>query len=140
MDGITGLQKSMIFKNCSVAFSESERIEPSRQLQLYYFDQSMDCLDKALYFGSESQSASWHESLIKRGNEIMSRLRFIFTDEDSETRAEYFEKVYVKMNKTQVDLGMRLAWYIAKAYHKRSLQLHDQKSTKLAFSAINQAV
>ena len=41
----------MIFKNCIKAFSEQERLEPNRQLQLFYFDQSVDSLDKALYFG-----------------------------------------------------------------------------------------
>ena len=35
----------------------------------------------------------------------MRRLRDIFCEEACETRADYFEKVFVKMNKEAVDLA-----------------------------------
>ena len=53
----------------------------------------------------------------------MGRLRLIFSEEACETRADYYEKVFVKMNKESADLAQRLAWYISKAYLKRTLQL-----------------
>ena len=45
------MQKSMIYKNCIKAYSELECLEPNRQIKLFFFDQSMDSLNKALYFG-----------------------------------------------------------------------------------------
>ena len=70
----------------------------------------------------------------------MARLRDIFCDEACDVRADYFEKVFFKMNKESVDLVQRLTWYISSAYLKRSLQLSDAKKAKEAFSAINQAL
>ena len=42
--------------------------------------------------------------LVKRGSAIMARLRDIFCDEACDVRADYFEKVFFKMNKESVDL------------------------------------
>lgn len=51
----------------------------------------------------------------------MGRLNIIFSGEPSKTKADYFEKIFVSMNKANVDLVMRLAWNIMKAYHKRCI-------------------
>ena len=70
----------------------------------------------------------------------MSRLRLIFNIEDAGTKASYFEKIHVSMNKENVDFVQRLAWYIAKAHHKRSMQLNDQKQYKGAYKECNMAL
>ena len=57
----------------------------------------------------------------------MSRIRLIFTREDAQTKAAYYESLYVSMNKESVDLIQRLAWYIAKAHHKTCMSLYDEK-------------
>lgn len=51
----------------------------------------------------------------------MGRLNLIFGDEPSKTKADYFEKIFVNINKANVDLVMRLAWNIMKAYYKRTI-------------------
>ena len=89
----------MIHKNLIRAYIERERIESSRQLKLYYFDQSLENLDKALFFGMSCQTNSWVRELIERGASFMGRLRNIFSEEECETRADYFDKIFVKMNK-----------------------------------------
>ena len=88
----------------------------------------MDSLDKALFFGIDSQSEEWTKELVQRGSFIMSRLLDIFQRESCEARADYFEKIFVKMNKESVDLVQRLTWEISSAYHKRALQLLDNKN------------
>ena len=40
-------------------------------------------MDKALFFGIDSQAETWTKELIERGNGFMSRLRLIFTREDA---------------------------------------------------------
>ena len=57
----------------------------------------------------------------------MGRLNVIFGNERSKNKIDYFEKIYVNMNKENVDLAMRLAWHVMKACHKRCLELNDQK-------------
>ena len=89
----------MIHKNLIRAYIERERIETNRQLKLYYFDQSLENMDKALYFGLSSQARNWVEELIERGASFMGRLQNIFCEEECEVRADYFEKIFVKMNK-----------------------------------------
>jgi len=89
----------MIHKNLIRAYIERERIESSRQLKLYYFDQSLENLDKALFFGMSCQTNNWVRELIERGASFMGRLRNIFSEEECETRADYFDKIFVKMNK-----------------------------------------
>ena len=51
----------------------------------------------------------------------MGRLNLIFGDEPSKTKVDYFEKIFVNINKANVDLVMRLAWNIMKAYYKRTI-------------------
>ena len=58
----------------------------------------------------------------------MNRLLIILQRESCESRADYLEKIYVKINKKSVDLVQRLAWEISAAYHKRALQLLDNKN------------
>ena len=93
----------MIHKNLIRAYIERERIETNRQLKLYYFDQSLENMDKALYFGLSSQARNWARELIERGASFMGRLRNIFSEEECEVRADYYEKIFVKMNKQNVD-------------------------------------
>ena len=45
----------------------------------------------------------------------MGRLNVIFGNERSKNKIDYFEKIYVNMNKENVDLAMRLAWNVMKA-------------------------
>ena len=40
----------------------------------------------------------------------MARLETIYSNETSEVKAEYFEKVFVRINKENVDFVQRLAW------------------------------
>ena len=51
----------------------------------------------------------------------MGRLLVIFSGEACETRADYFEKIFVRMNKENAGLVQRIAWYICKACHKRTI-------------------
>ena len=70
----------------------------------------------------------------------MGRLNVIFGNERSKNKIEYFEKIYVNMNKENVDLAMRLAWNVMKACQKRCLELNDQKKYKEAYGLSNLAI
>ena len=49
------------------------------------------------------------------------------------------EKVFCRMNVSNCDLLMRVAWYVSKAYLKQALSLHDEKKVKLAYPAVCKA-
>ena len=50
------------------------------------------------------------------------------------------EKILVKVNKANVDLVMRLTWYISKAEHKSAIMLHNSRRYKEAFTGIQRAL
>lgn len=52
---ITSKDKSSAYKNLIKVYDEIAKLEPVRQLKLYYFDRAMEMVDKALYFGLETQ-------------------------------------------------------------------------------------
>lgn len=121
LEGLNNTQKSSINKNLIKAYQEKEQLESDQTIKLFNFDRSLEHLDKALYFGIDSQEKIWIDDLVQRGAIIMARLRVIFRGETSQTKAQYFEKVYVRMNKQSVDLLCRLSWYISQAYKKHAL-------------------
>ena len=49
------------------------------------------------------------------------------------------EKVFCRMNVSNCDLLMRVAWYVSKAYLKQALKLRDEKKPKQAYPAVVKA-
>ena len=103
LQGLTNVQNSAIHKNLIRAYIELERHENSRQIKLYFFDQSLENLDKALFLGVNHQPNDWIRELISRASTFTARLRIIFSGESSESKADFYEKIFVKMNKANVD-------------------------------------
>ena len=61
------------------------------------------------------------------------------SEETSQTKADYMEKVFCRMNVSNCDLLMRVAWYVSKAYFKQALKLRDEKKIKQAYPAVVKA-
>jgi len=119
MSNNTPKQKASLHKNLSRAYAEQERYEEEDQLKLWHFDRSLEHIDKALYFGSDSFDSSWSKDIVeKHGGNVIARLKSLLVDETSQTKADYMEKMFCKMNIANCDLLMRIAWYVSKAYYK----------------------
>ena len=91
---------------------------------MWHFDRSLEHIDKALYFGANSMEAAWTTDIIeKNGSPIIGRVKSLLAGETSQTKADYMEKLFCKMNVTNCDLMMRLAWSVSKAYYKQAITL-----------------
>ena len=87
-------------------------------MKQYYFGKGIESLSDALFYGLECQKDEWINKIVQEGNPMMVRLNLMFGPKQSKDRAYYMEKIYVQVNKANVDLVMRLSWHIAKAVHK----------------------
>ena len=112
----------------------------SRDLKQYYFGKGIESLSDALFYGLDCQKAEWTHDIVQRGSGIMARLNLMFGEKESRNRAFYMEKILIKVNKANVDLVMRLTWYISKAEHKSAIMFHNSRRFKDAFSAIQRAL
>ena len=58
-----------------------EKNEAVRQLKLYFFDRSLESMNKAFFYGLNSQSEEWITGIVKRGINFMDRLTNIYVGE-----------------------------------------------------------
>ena len=81
----------------------------------FYFEKGIYSLSKALYHGIDCQTAQWTKEIASWGSSIMARLNLMFSAKDGENRAHCMKMIFERVNKANVDLVMRLKWYISKA-------------------------
>ena len=58
------------------------------------------------------------DMIVKQGEKVINRLNELLYNETSQVKADYMEKVFCRMNVSNCDLLMRVAWYVSKAYLK----------------------
>ena len=139
-EDITNMQRSVIYRHLIKAYNEQERLAEVRVLKQYYFGKGIESLSDALFYGLDNQKAEWIKDIVQRGSGIMARLNLMFGQKESKDRSYYMEKILVKVNKANVDLVMRLSWYISTAGHKSAIMFHNSKRYKEAFTAIQRAL
>ena len=76
---------------------------------------------------------------VSRSDELMKKIKDLLSEETSQAKADYMEKVFCRMNVSNCDLLMRVAWYVSKAYLKQALKLRDEKKPKQAYPAVVKA-
>lgn len=127
----------MVHRELIRAYFNIALLVKSTQMRVYFFGLELESVNSIMYYSS--MGSIERKTLIANGSSYHSRLRLLLSEELSENKSDYLEKIFASMNPSNVDFRCRLAWSISKAYYKQTLKHVEKKDWQKANSFCQRA-